>query len=121
MSPSTSRDETSVQDAYMACGERWTRLRANQVFHTMTKRIEIDINFLREREKKRTTLKRLDIKFISSKYQIADGFTNLSLVKDFDEFKPNLNLFRKLRLTGDCLRHHTTCISLFMFYCTNMV
>jgi hypothetical protein len=29
-----------------------------------------------------------------------DGFTKFSLVKDFDEFKPNLDLFRKLRLRG---------------------
>jgi hypothetical protein len=34
----------------------------------------------------------LDIKFISTKDQVADGFTKALAVKDFNEFKRNLNL-----------------------------
>jgi hypothetical protein len=36
----------------------------------------------------------LDIKFISSKDQVADGFTKALPVKKFDEFKRNLNLLK---------------------------
>jgi hypothetical protein len=48
-----------------------TYLSANPVFHTRTKHIEVDYHFVRERESQ----KRLLIKFISSKDQLADIFT----------------------------------------------
>jgi hypothetical protein len=50
---------------------RATYLSANPVFHTCTKHIEIDYHFVRERVAK----KLLEIRFISSKDQVADGFT----------------------------------------------
>lgn len=45
-----------------------TYLSANLVFHARTKYIEVDYHFVRER----VTTKELEIRFISSKDQIAD-------------------------------------------------
>jgi hypothetical protein len=69
-----------------------TYLSANPIFHARTKHIEIDYHFVRER----VAQNRLDIKFISTKDQIGDGFTKALLVKGLDDFKHNLNLSRAL-------------------------
>jgi hypothetical protein len=69
-----------------------TYLSANPVFHARTKHIEIYYHFVRER----VANNRLAIKFISTKDQIADGFTKALPVKSLDEFKRNLNLSRAL-------------------------
>jgi hypothetical protein len=69
-----------------------TYLSANPVFHACTKHIEIDFYFVRER----VANKLLDVRFISSKDQIADGFTKVLCSKKLDEFKRNLNLFSGL-------------------------
>jgi hypothetical protein len=58
------------------------------MFHARAKHIEIDYHFVRERVAGR----RLDIKFISSKDQVADGFTKALPVKELHEFRRNLNL-----------------------------
>jgi histone deacetylase 1/2 len=69
-----------------------TYLSANPVFHARTKHTEIDFHFIRERVAKN----RLAIHFISSKDQVADGFTKALPVKKLDEFKRNLNLLKGL-------------------------
>jgi histone deacetylase 1/2 len=48
-----------------------TYLSANPVFHARAKHIEIDFHFVRER----VLNKQFEIHFVSSKDQVADGFT----------------------------------------------
>ena len=65
-----------------------TYLLANQVFHARTKHIEIDFHFVREQ----VTKKLLDIEFINSGDQIADGFTKPLTEQLLIKFRNNLNL-----------------------------
>jgi len=59
-------------------------LSANPIFHARTKHIEIDFHFVRERL--------LEIRFINSEDQLADGFTKPVPAVKLRQFKNNLNL-----------------------------
>ena len=65
-----------------------TYLAANPVFHARAKHIEIDFHFVRERDANR----QLQVRFVSSKDQLADGFIKALPARQFKDFRRNLNL-----------------------------
>jgi histone deacetylase 1/2 len=89
-------DELGVSHPKAAClwcdniGAKY--LSENPVFHARTKHIEIDYHFVREQ----VAWKHLDIRFINSEDQVADGFTKPLGVRQLNLFKHNLNLVAQL-------------------------
>jgi histone deacetylase 1/2 len=65
-----------------------TYLSANPVFHARTKHIEVDFHFVRER----VAQVLLQIRFISTKDQVVDGFMKPIPVRELERFRYNLNL-----------------------------
>jgi hypothetical protein len=65
-------------------------LALNPVLHGRTKHIEVDYHFVRERVAK----KLLQIEFVPTGDQIADGFIKVLPVRQMENFKHNLNLAR---------------------------
>ena len=65
-------------------------LSANPVLHAQTKHIEVDYHFVRERVNK----KLLEIDYVPTDDQVADGFTKALTVKKLENFEHNLNLAR---------------------------
>ena len=73
-----------------------TYLSANLVFHARTKHIEVDFHFVRER----VSQKQLQIRFISSKDQVADIFTKPLPLPLYDHCRRNLNLLSPVEIEG---------------------
>lgn len=65
-----------------------TYLTANPVFHGRTKHVEVDYHFVRER----VASKLLEIRFIASNDQVADGFTKPLTLSKLRSFQYKLNL-----------------------------
>jgi hypothetical protein len=63
-------------------------LSSNPIFHARTKHIEVDYHFVRERVMRNL----LQIDFVPTGDQIADGFTKPITVRQLENFKHNLNL-----------------------------
>jgi hypothetical protein len=75
--------------ARLWCDNRGAKyLSANPVFHARTKHIEIDFHFVCER----VAEKLLDVRFISTNDQLADGFTKPLSAAKLKAFRSNLNL-----------------------------
>jgi histone deacetylase 1/2 len=73
-----------------------TFLSLNPVFHVWTKHIEVDFHFVRER----VAHKMLQIRFISSKDQLADIFTKPLPLPLFQFCRRNLNICTPVEIEG---------------------
>jgi hypothetical protein len=62
----------------------------NPIFHARTEHIKVDFHFVRER----VSWRLLEIDFVPSRDQVANGFTKPLSVHHLEIFKHNLNLAR---------------------------
>ena len=89
-------DELGISHPKAAClwcdniGAKY--LSENPVFHARTKHIVIDYHLVREQ----VNLKQLDVRFISTANQVADGFIKALSVRQLNLFRNNLNLQERL-------------------------
>ena len=65
-----------------------TYLTANPVFHARTKHVKIDYHFVQEKVQQ----KALEVWFISSKDQLADGLTKPLVLARFNFLRAKLNV-----------------------------
>jgi hypothetical protein len=65
-------------------------LASNPIFHGRMKHVEVDYHFVRDRVSKRL----LDIRFISTEDQVANGFTKALSQGWLLEFQRNLNFIK---------------------------
>jgi hypothetical protein len=70
-----------------------TYLTANPIFHARTKHIEVDFHFVREKVSQGA----LNVRFVSSADQVADGFTKPCSKQMLEHLFSNLNLVRVQR------------------------
>jgi hypothetical protein len=81
-----------------------TNLTANAIFQARTKHVEIDYHFVREN----VQLTTLDVRFISSKDQLADGVTKPIVSARFAFLKDKLNVYSSsLTLNGHTMEMHS--------------
>lgn len=79
---------SSPPKAKLRCDNMGAKYLAYPVFHARTKHIEVDFHFVREQVNKNL----LEIDFVNSIDQVADGFTKALAVRQLESFKHNLNL-----------------------------
>lgn len=102
--------EISIYQARMTC--LWCDnlgaiyLSANPIFHARTKHIEVDFHFARECVARKV----LDIRFIASQDQVADGFTKPLCFQPLESFRRNLNLIEGFDRGGVLTDMYLYCI-----------
>lgn len=69
-----------------------TYLTTNSVFYAWTKHVEIDYHFIKEKVQRKT----LEVRFISSKDQLANGLTKLIISARFAFLRDKLNVHPSL-------------------------
>jgi hypothetical protein len=75
-----------------------TYLSANPIFHRRMKNVEVDYHFVRER----VATGHLEVRFISTKDQLADAFTKPLPGPAFRDFRANLKLVPYVQIEGGC-------------------
>jgi hypothetical protein len=81
----------SPKAAILCCDNMGAKyLASNPIFHGRTKHVEVDFHFVRDH----VSQKLLQVRFISTNDQVADGFTKAISQKQLHKFQRNLNLIK---------------------------